>query len=253
MKASLILSFAALFLGIASIGCVSDDDENVCLDAASICGESQHIDSDQCVGVQAEFARCIVEHGTCDAQTVIECAAGTTDGGVPDGAFADAFTPDASTELAATLEIESSHFSTEGYDPIPVSLDLTVKITNSGESTPIPVSGGYYYVESTTHEVYDISNYSCGGASALAVGGSETCILSSHFSAGTTPARLIYRVPSLGKETSISLDSILDGYENTVETCTDGISNDGDKYIDCDDYDCCNVVSCPADSSCGSR
>jgi hypothetical protein len=42
------------------------------------------------------------------------------------------------------------------------------------------------------------------------------------------------------------------GAENTLARCTDGCSNDGDPYIDCDDYDCCPVVSnCPATTACG--
>jgi hypothetical protein len=40
--------------------------------------------------------------------------------------------------------------------------------------------------------------------------------------------------------------------ENTPSACTDGCSNDGDSYIDCDDFNCCDVVSCPPDSACGS-
>jgi hypothetical protein len=32
--------------------------------------------------------------------------------------------------------------------------------------------------------------------------------------------------------------------ENTVALCSDGIDNDGNKYIDCNDKGCCGVVSC---------
>jgi hypothetical protein len=42
--------------------------------------------------------------------------------------------------------------------------------------------------------------------------------------------------------------------ENTPELCSDGCSNDGDSYVDCDDFDCCRVRSdCPPTSSCGRR
>ena len=34
------------------------------------------------------------------------------------------------------------------------------------------------------------------------------------------------------------------GAENTVELCSDGKDNDGDKYIDCEDKDCCSLVDC---------
>lgn len=42
------------------------------------------------------------------------------------------------------------------------------------------------------------------------------------------------------------------GPESTAAACSDGCSNDGDVYIDCDDYDCCAVRDdCPADTACG--
>jgi hypothetical protein len=34
-------------------------------------------------------------------------------------------------------------------------------------------------------------------------------------------------------------------FENTSQTCSDGIDNDGDSYIDCDDFDCKELGSCP--------
>ncbi|MDW8245389.1 MAG: hypothetical protein RMJ84_02320, partial [Sandaracinaceae bacterium] len=39
--------------------------------------------------------------------------------------------------------------------------------------------------------------------------------------------------------------------ENTVEACTDGVSNDCDRFIDCEDRDCCGVVSCGPTTYCG--
>ena len=41
------------------------------------------------------------------------------------------------------------------------------------------------------------------------------------------------------------------GPENSVAACTDGCSNDGDRYTDCEDRDCCALVSCPAGTYCG--
>jgi hypothetical protein len=34
------------------------------------------------------------------------------------------------------------------------------------------------------------------------------------------------------------------GGENTVALCSDGVDNDGNKYIDCDDKGCCGIVDC---------
>lgn len=42
------------------------------------------------------------------------------------------------------------------------------------------------------------------------------------------------------------------GPETTLARCSDGCSNDGDVYVDCDDYDCCAVrKDCPATTACG--
>ncbi len=38
--------------------------------------------------------------------------------------------------------------------------------------------------------------------------------------------------------------------ENTAELCSDGISNDGDRYIDCDDYDCAAFCGATCDPAC---
>jgi hypothetical protein len=44
------------------------------------------------------------------------------------------------------------------------------------------------------------------------------------------------------------------GPENTLAACSDGCSNDGDSYVDCDDYDCCPArADCPPTSSCGKE
>jgi hypothetical protein len=40
------------------------------------------------------------------------------------------------------------------------------------------------------------------------------------------------------------------GPENTAAACSDGCSNDGDAYIDCNDYDCCDVVTCAKGTTC---
>lgn len=41
--------------------------------------------------------------------------------------------------------------------------------------------------------------------------------------------------------------------ENTMERCTDSCSNDNDPFVDCDDYDCCDVagVTCAPTTMCG--
>lgn len=41
--------------------------------------------------------------------------------------------------------------------------------------------------------------------------------------------------------------------ENTVQACSDGCSNDGDNFADCEEFDCCNLVTCGATTACGGR
>ncbi len=43
------------------------------------------------------------------------------------------------------------------------------------------------------------------------------------------------------------------GPESTTAACTDGCDNDGDPYVDCDDFDCCSVVTCPMGTACYGR
>ncbi len=41
------------------------------------------------------------------------------------------------------------------------------------------------------------------------------------------------------------------GPEDTVAACTDGCSNDGDGFADCEEFDCCDVVTCGPSTFCG--
>ena len=52
---------------------------------------------------------------------------------------------------------------------------------------------------------------------------------------------------SCEKGTAMGCES---GAENTARRCTDGCSNDSDGYIDCEDRDCCGVVTCAMGTYC---
>lgn len=43
------------------------------------------------------------------------------------------------------------------------------------------------------------------------------------------------------------------GAEDTVAACSDGCSNDGDTFVDCEEGDCCSVVACAPGTFCGDR
>lgn len=48
------------------------------------------------------------------------------------------------------------------------------------------------------------------------------------------------------------IGACVNGPENTVGACTDGCSNDGDRFVDCDDYDCCGTAACSDSDACRS-
>lgn len=41
------------------------------------------------------------------------------------------------------------------------------------------------------------------------------------------------------------------GDENTAAACMDGMDNDCDMHFDCNDFDCCSLVTCGRDTACG--
>jgi hypothetical protein len=45
----------------------------------------------------------------------------------------------------------------------------------------------------------------------------------------------------------------VEGPESTPAACTDNCSNDGDIYVDCDDFNCCGVVTCAPGTTCGDK
>jgi hypothetical protein len=57
------------------------------------------------------------------------------------------------------------------------------------------------------------------------------------------------KIPS-GSECIGGMGGCVLGPENTAAACSDGCSNDGDQYIDCNDFNCCNAVSCPTGTTC---
>lgn len=56
-----------------------------------------------------------------------------------------------------------------------------------------------------------------------------------------------------GRLTDAGTVSCLPGPEDNVAACSDGCSNDGDRFSDCDDFDCCGLVSCGAGTACFGR
>jgi hypothetical protein len=53
-----------------------------------------------------------------------------------------------------------------------------------------------------------------------------------------------------GAQCNDGMPACASGPESSVAACTDGCSNDGDAYIDCNDFNCCNVVTCATGTAC---
>ncbi len=44
-----------------------------------------------------------------------------------------------------------------------------------------------------------------------------------------------------------------EGPEDSLAACSDGCDNDGNRFADCNDFDCCGVrTDCPVDTQCGA-
>ena len=56
-----------------------------------------------------------------------------------------------------------------------------------------------------------------------------------------------------GTQTNDDAGVCVAGPESSPAACTDGCSNDGDRWADCEDRDCCDVVNCPLTTECGRR
>jgi hypothetical protein len=152
----------------------------------------------------------------------------------------------------ARIALEIHAFQIEGG-----TLTVTFEIENRGEGTPIRVTRVFFMVEDVTRNLYAATGGLCHGGEALAAGGQQRCELQYSVPANFRPKRLVYQdeqqrraaVDFPGSDCTAGA-----GAENTISACADGCSNDGDRFVDCDDFDCCAVrQDCPASSSCGQR
>lgn len=231
-------AFLLLGLVLAAPGCSRDsgDDDEVCHEAADLCGAGGGFDEDDCRGDQQAYAECIVDRGDCEPATLVECADDSASG--PDGGPGG----DAAIELTVTT------FTDSGVGLV----DVAFAITNVGESDPIPVASTYFQIEDEAANLHLPSGGVCYGGELLATGGSEDCEL--QFTIGVAaPVALMYR-DGQGRDAEASLEGICSGGgENTEAACSDGCNNDDDSYIDCEDYDCCDVVACGPGTACGDR
>ena len=226
-----------LILVLAASGCSRDSGEEVCHQAADLCGAGGQFDEDDCRGDQKAYAECIVDRGDCEPQTLIDCADGSAGGGGGDGGP----TGGGSIDLTVTSFAWGLNL-----------VDVSLEITNVSEEEPIAVAPTFFQIEDDAANLHVASGGFCNGGELLAAGGSEVCDL--QFTIGTAaPISLVYR-DGQGRDAEASLEGICSaGPEATEAACSDDCSNDDDDFIDCDDYDCCDLVDCPSTSECGQQ
>jgi hypothetical protein len=214
--------------------------ETVCEQAAALCGASQGYDGEGCEGEPKRYAQCIVDRGSCDPTTAAQCAAGET------------LSPDGGSPIPTKTEIKLKILS---FNYIPPYFDVSFEITNVSESIPVSVRQALFFLEDDAHHQYANSGGICQGAAALTEGGTERCDLQYSVPEGFVAKRLVYRDEHQRQAAAnFEVGGCMPRPENTLSACSDGCSNDGDKFVDCDDYDCCDVrADCPASSSCGKK
>jgi hypothetical protein len=196
-----------------------------------MCGAGTDFDADKCRGDERAYAECLVDAGDCEPATAAECAAGAPGG---DG------------DSAISLVVLS-------FEAVGGFLDLEVEIANLGEANPVPVSTQFFLLEDTAQNQRLPSGGVCHGGDFLAQGGSQTCSLQYSLSSDALAVSLVFREPAGRQATSPVGDADCPaGPESSAVACSDGCSNDGDDFADCDDFDCCEARSdCPQSSACG--
>jgi hypothetical protein len=131
-------------------------------------------------------------------------------------------------------------------------LELTWQAIDAVTSIEAPVAGAprrfvarFYDVVGHTAEQALTITLRCGVADRAVCDGECVDLLIDPDNCGSCGVA----VP-LGEQCTNGNPGCSSGPENTTARCSDGCSNDGDQYIDCDDFDCCNVVTCPVGTAC---
>jgi len=219
----------ALVMASLASGC-RDLGDNPCAEAAALCATGVDVPDSACAGDERAYAECVLDRDDCSMTTLTVCAgAGAGGGGDATG---------------MTLEVHQASLDSNGYFTVEVDL-----VNPSMDRTAV-VAVTEFFVEDAAGGLHRREFGGCG-ADAVAPGGRTSCNPSWTWrDQPATPALLVYL--DGGRRVEAGLSSAPSGLEDTAATCADGISNDGDAYVDCDDYDCCDVrTDCPPTSSCG--
>jgi len=248
-----------LVAGAALGGCA----DNVCEQAADLCGASAPAIDGECSGAVQRYATCIVDRGECSATAMTECAGGTPLPGLLDGGrsgLPDGGLPGGDAGGAGgTIELRA-----HAYVRKPESRTVYVPITllNHSESDPIGVNAALFAVETDRATVVkptadsSLTKRPCDASLSLAKGGKASCQLIVDLPPSLRPVRVRYRDPQgRAAEADLPTDACTwAATESTTAACNDGCDNDGNGFFDCGDFACCaKTTNCPANTACGGK
>ncbi len=207
---------ALALIAVGGLGCSG----NVCNEAAAICGAPEDVSADQCKNNEERFAQCIVDRGECSVGTTVDCA--------------KASTPTVGGGTSGTISLRII----EVQYPDSVSINVMAEIRNVSDPSPLAVAGPLFLIEDSQQNLH--TGYGgCAGGEFLATGGATTCDLQFSLEAGRTPTVLRYADGAARTaQVRFPVLSCGRGSEDTEANCNDGCSNDGDRFVDCDDRDC---------------
>lgn len=158
--------------------------------------------------------------------------------------------------MSPTTPTVTALFTIDDYLDSERSAGITFHNTTAG---PLPVFQELFELELAdgTLRTGDSTFYEGECRQQIAAGATIQCRVRFYDAAlrERTGVRITYRFGTYTAVQDIPASMQNTGFEeNTYETCTDGYSNDRDRFVDCDDSDCCAVVpSCGADTFCGRQ
>ena len=117
-------------------------------------------------------------------------------------------------------------------------LEVTVVLENTDEAEPLPVAPSLFRVVDSDQSADAAFLGICDGGAFLYQGGRVTCALQLPWTAERAASEIVWAEPggrsvsgAVGGECAVRAES-------TAEACRDRCSNDGDRFPDCDDFDC---------------
>lgn len=130
-----------------------------------------------------------------------------------------------------------------------------------GADSPLPVRWRSFSLQTTNavHPVSELTTLLSGACDTQLPGrGRQFCPLYFQIAEGAEPVSLIFTTDAGDVRGTIEARlgppnlCAVPGPEDTLEACTDACNNDGDDFVDCEDSECCALLSsCAPGTFCG--